>query len=269
MLRSVRVGFGTLVGLAGLAAVATSVVGPPVAAETANKIKIAFVGDSIVDNYWSGISRVVAADACMKKTVELGRYAKNGTGLTRGDKLYWPRQVAKIGESFQPQMFVASVGLNDRQFIIDANGARTPWGSPSWLDKYRAEITEFLKGASASKALVLLIGLPVMREAVDNTDAIEKNKMFADAVAQFNNPRVQYVEPWRLNATGEEAFTSYGKDKNDKMVQIRQTDGQHFTVAGEDLVAPYLFQKIAAAFANTGVQLGKTCATITGTSNTQ
>ena len=62
-------------------------------ADTASKIRIAFAGDSIVDNYWSGIERIVDGNPSLKNTVELGRFARNGTGLTRGDRVYWPREI--------------------------------------------------------------------------------------------------------------------------------------------------------------------------------
>src|SRR6202030_745427 len=83
------------------------------------KIRIAFAGDSIVDNYWSGIERIVDGNPCLKNIVELGRFARNGTGLTRGDRVYWPREIRRIGDVFKPALSVVSLGLNDRQFIVD------------------------------------------------------------------------------------------------------------------------------------------------------
>jgi hypothetical protein len=229
------------------------------AAEAPAKVKIAFAGDSLVDNYWSGITRVVAANSCLKTTMELGRFARNGTGLTRGDKVYWPREVRRIGDTFKPNLFVLSIGLNDRQFIVDGEGARTAWGAPEWTDKYRAQILEFLKGAAASKAAVLLIGLPITRDSVENADLQAKNKMFAEAVAALGAGNVEYVEPWRLNASGADSFSSYGPDRAGRTVQIRTADGEHFTVAGEDLTAAYLYPKIVTAFDHMGVPLGRSC----------
>jgi hypothetical protein len=223
-------------------------------AEPGIKPRIAFAGDSIVDNYWSGVARYIEANSCLKGAVELGRFARNATGLTRGDRVYWPREVRRIGDHFMPALFVLSIGLNDRQFIVDGNGARTAWGAPNWSDKYRQELEEFLKGAAAKKATVLLIGLPVMRSDVDNTDVNEKNGMFIEAVNKLAYPRLHYVEPWKLKATSPDVFASYGADKNGKMVQIRTSDGQHFTTGGEDLVAAYLFPKIVAALDESGMR---------------
>jgi hypothetical protein len=221
--------------------------------------KIAFAGDSIVDNYWEGILHVISASPCLKTSVELGRFARNGTGLTRGDKLFWPREVRRIGETFHPDLFVLSVGLNDRQFIVDGNGARTSWGAPDWADKYRALITEFLNGAAASKSGVLIVGLPIVRDSTENADLQGKNKMFAEAAAAIGSPTIKYVEPWRLKPDGADAFASYGPDRNGRTVQIRTSDGEHFTVAGEDLVAAYLYPKIVAAFEQMGTRLDRAC----------
>jgi hypothetical protein len=224
-------------------------------AEASSKIKIAFAGDSIVDNYWSGIERIIDANPCLKNTVELGRFARNGTGLTRGDRVYWPREIRRIDDVFKPTLSVVSIGLNDRQFIVDDHGARTAWGAPDWTDKYRHELDEFLKAAVATKAVVLMVGMPAMREAIDNADIDGKNAMFAEAIAALADPNLHYVEPWRLHAAGTETFASYGPDKSGRLVQIRSPDGQHFTSAGEDLAASYLFPKIVEALDAAGKNL--------------
>lgn len=253
--RRARRVFACALGLALLLFAPVSRAAPPdgVTAAPGAKVRIAFAGDSIVDNYWSGMTRVVDANPCLKAAVVLGRFAHNGTGLTRGDRIYWPREIKRIDEAFKPTLSVLSIGLNDRQFIVDGNGIRTAWGAPDWTDKYRHEIGEFLKAAVASDAIVLLVGMPAMRDAVDNNDVAEKNAMYAEAVKALDDPKLHYVEPWRLHDTGSEIFSSYGPDKNGRLVQIRTADGQHFTVAGEDLAAAYLYPKIAAALAENGI----------------
>ena len=223
--------------------------------EASGKIKIAFAGDFIVDNYWSGIGRIIDANPCLKNTVELGRFARNGTGLTRGDRVYWPREIRRIDDAFKPTLSVVSIGLNDRQFIVDGSGARTAWGAPDWTDKYRHELDEFLKAAVATKVVVLMVGMPAMREAIDNADIDGKNALFAEAIATLGDPNLHYIEPWRLHAAGPETFASYGPDKSGRLVQIRTPDGQHFTVAGEDLAAGYLFPKIVEALGEAGKNL--------------
>jgi hypothetical protein len=231
--------------------------------DATSKIRIAFAGDSIVDNYWSGIERIVDGNSCLKNTIELGRFARNGTGLTRGDRVYWPREIRRIDDVFKPTLSVVSIGLNDRQFIVDGSGARTAWGAPDWTDKYRHELDEFLKAAVSTKAVVLMVGMPAMREAIDNTDIDGKNAMFAAAIAALGDPNLHYIEPWRLHADGAETFASYGPDKSGRLVQIRTPDGQHFTAAGEDLAAGYLFPKIVEALDAAGKNLDQCLTNLT------
>jgi hypothetical protein len=245
---------GAAAGL--LLQVSASVAAPGAGTDTAStKIRIAFAGDSIVDNYWSGMVRIVDANPCLKSSIELGRFARNGTGLTRGDRVYWPREIKRIDDNFKPTLSVLSIGLNDQQFIVDGSGARTAWGAPDWTDKYRHEVDEFLKAAVATRSIVLMVGMPAMRDSTDNTDITGKNAMFAAAIEALGDPNLHYVEPWRLHSTGAESFASYGPDKSGRLVQIRTADGQHFTVAGEDLAANYLFPKIVEALEAAGKNL--------------
>ena len=235
----------------GMAAAGATVGDAPV------KIRIAFAGDSIVDNYWAGVDRIIEGNPCLKDAVELGRFAKNGTGLTRGDRTYWPREIKRVDAAFRPTLSVLSIGLNDQQFIVDGSGARTAWGAPDWTDKYRHELDEFLRAAIETRAIVLLIGMPAMRDVKENIAIGEKNALFAEAVAALGDANLRYVEPWRLHAEGLETFASYGPDKSGRLVQIRTTDGEHFTAAGEDLAASYLFPKIIEALDEAGKSLDR------------
>jgi hypothetical protein len=221
------------------------------AIENEPKARIAFVGDSLADGYWEGITVVTGRDACLRTHVELGRFAKNSTGLTRPDKLDWASEIRRIGESFKPNLFVMSVGLNDRQSVVE-HGQITPDNSPGYDDKYKERITAVLRNTAASKASLLWIGLPAMRAPVTDKDTREKNRLYEEAIAAFGAPNLQYVQPWKLAATGVDTFASFGPDQNGRMVQLRTPDGEHFTVSGEVLTAVYLLPRILASLAASG-----------------
>jgi hypothetical protein len=224
-------------------------------AESESKIRIAFVGDSIADGYWEGVSVTAGRDTCLKSQLEFGRFAKNSTGLTRPDRLDWAAELRRVADSFKPKLFVMSLGLNDRQSVVE-HGQITMDDSPLYGDKYKERITAVLKNAASAKAALLWVGLPAMRVPSSDRDAREKNRLFEEAIAAFGDPDIQYVEPWRLNAPGIDTFASYGPDQNGRVVQIRTPDGEHFTVAGEMLTAAYLLPRIVASVGRMAAQDG-------------
>ena len=223
------------------------------------KSKIAFIGDSTGDGLWGGVSGLLPREACLKNHIELGRFAKNSTGLTRPARFNWVDEVGRIAESFKPHLFVMSPGLNDRQSVVE-HGTVTLETSPDYPAKYRGRVTAVLKSVAAAKASLLWVGLPAMRDAAADRDAREKNKYFAQAIAEFGDPHIEYVEPWKLNPSGEDKFASFGPDKTGKMIQIRASDGEHFTPAGDLLVAAYLLPKMTATLVKGGAKLGEACA---------
>ncbi len=228
-------------------------------AQEAAKAKIAFIGDSTADGLWGGVTRLVPREPCLKGNVELGRFGKNSTGLTRPDRFNWADEIKKISDSFKPNLFVMSLGLNDRQSVV-LGGKVTLETSSDYPAKYKERITAVLKSVAASKAHLLWVGLPAMRDAAPDRDARDKNVLFAEAIREFGDPTLHYVSPWRLSGSGDDKFASYGPDPSGKIIQIRASDGEHFTPAGELLVAAYLLPKIIATLVASGVKFGESCA---------
>src|SRR6185295_6921945 len=248
MIRFVRsVGFATSLSL--LCSIAAH------AAPADAKARIAFVGDSLAQNYWAGVTRLVASDPCLKRNVDLGRFGRPATGLANSAYFNWLREIRRVDETYNPTVTVITIGLNDRQGIIDPKGTPIVRGAPNWADKYRQQIREFLQGAVANKAIVLFVGLPVTRDGYFNADMAAKNAMYAEAVASIGAPNLRYLEPWKLNTSGPETYSAYAPDRGGRPVQIRTGDGVHFTSGGDDLLAHYLLPKVVGALADAGIMV--------------
>jgi hypothetical protein len=114
-----------------------------------------------------------------------------------------------------------------------------------------------LKSAQAAGTRLSGVGLAAMRAAPADKDARLKNQYFSEAISEFGIAGVNYVEPWKLNpdAQGNDKFSSYGPDQTGKMVQIRASDGEHFTAAGDLLVAAYLLPKMLATLNKGGTPI--------------
>ena len=231
----------------------------PASALASEEVRIAFLGDSMVDGIWGGLLRAVQKESCLQGGVKLGRYGVIGTGLTRADKFDWTAEAKKILASFQPELVVVSLGLNDRQAMVGANKERTEFNTPEWQARYGDAAVAFIRSAAAAPAGLLWIGLPSMRDAAAQTDAQEKNRIFADAVQAAHDPRIVFIDPWRMSASGDDVFQAYGPDAGGTRIQIRASDGIHFTTAGYDMVAAYLLPKIVAHLKANKVDIAYPC----------
>jgi hypothetical protein len=240
----------------------TAIIGssdPLLAESPDNAVRIAILGDSMSDGIWGGLLRLTSKEVCLRARFSFGRYAENGTGLTRVDKFDWPTQTQKVIEDFHPDLNVISVGLNDNQSIVEPNKVRTDFGTSAWNEKYTEMITRFLNAASPASAGVLWVGNPVLRDRSAQLPSQERNGLFSDAISRFGDPKVRYVKPWQLNVDRDDVFQAYGPDLNGSRVQIRATDGVHFTMLGYDLVAAYLMPIILDHLQKSEIEIPYPC----------
>ena len=229
--------------------------GPAGPAAATSEIRIAFVGDSLADGLWGGIVRGVQRDRCLRGRVNCGRYARNGTGLTRLDTFSWPSEMRTIVGSFAPHVVVVSLGLNDRQLIVEEDQRRSQWGTAQWDERYMVNVQALARAAMSGGARVVWMGLPALRDRTADEDARVKNVLFETALTQLGEPGARFLAPWRLNQAGEDVFQSYARGATGGMIQIRATDGIHFTSAGYDMIVAYLFPHIVDALTEGGVAL--------------
>lgn len=215
----------------------------PLAAEP---VKIAFVGDSMADGIWGGAQRRASKDACLRNALRLGRFAEIGTGLARLDKFDWVSRIQAISAQFTPDVIIISMGLNDRTTVVSQSGRdRIELSHPNWQMAYLEQVSSFAKAATRSNATVLWIGIPVLRDEAANRDAKEKNSIFRQAVSTLGQSNIVFIEPWRLTDGDKDQYHPFFSN-GDSKVQLRATDGVHFTTAGYDLIVQYLWPHILA-----------------------
>ena len=94
------------------------------------KARIAFVGDSLAQNYWAGVVRLVANDPCLKSNVDLGRFGRPATGLANSAYFNWLREIRRVDEAYNPTVTVITIGLkklahsaNDFSSVSFADGS--------------------------------------------------------------------------------------------------------------------------------------------------
>jgi hypothetical protein len=236
-------------------------VGATTAAPGDPPTRVAFVGDSMADGLWGAMFRRLGKDKCLAEKIKLMRNAKNGTGLTRLDQYNWVEEVAALATDPGVDLFVASFGVNDRQSIVDAAKTRTEYGGTAFDARYETLVEEVARSALSHGSSILVMGLPVMLDPAANADATAKDKLFADAVAQVASPRAVYVPPWR-SRPGVDEYKPFLPNASDAMVQVRASDGVHFTGVGYDMVMDVLYPFIIASLKERGRDVASECQTM-------
>ena len=241
------------------AAMAFALASPPAAAEPdAAIIRIAFVGDSMADGLWGALFRRLGKDKCLAEKVKLIRRAKNGTGLTRLDQFNWIDEVGAIADDPGADLFVGSFGINDRQPIVEPDKTRVNYGGDAFDARYQSHVEDLIKRALAKNDSFLITGLPVMLDADADADAMAKNKLFVAAVTAAADPRAIYAQPWSSQPPPDE-YRPFLPNARNAMVQVRATDGIHFTTYGYDLVMDHFFPAILASLKQRGRDLVTEC----------
>ena len=230
---------------------------PPAHAASDAPIKIAFVGDSMADGLWGAMFRRLGKDKCLAEKIKLFRKAKNGTGLTRLDQFNWIDEVSSMTDDPAPDVFFGSFGINDRQGVVDASKARVEYPGPAFDKKYQGNVQELILAATSKGAWILIAGLPIMRDEKPNTDALAKNKLFADAVAALAKPTASYVEPWTAKTPDE--FKPYLPNAANTMVLVRAEDGIHFTGIGYDMVMDHFYTAVIDMIKRRGRDVAAEC----------
>lgn len=214
-------------------------------------INILFVGDSMSDGVGAAVQRITLKDNCLSKTLSITRKAEIGSGLARQDKFSWNNKIRSYVNEKNVDLVVASFGLNDRTNI--ANGdVRVDYKAPNWESQYEVQVKEFVQNVGATKAHLVWLGIPILRDAKANEDAQNNNNIYRKVITGLRQENAKFVEPWRSDPEGEDIFRSYVSDKNGLKVLVRATDGVHFTATGYDLVGqhlmPVLMQQIEQRF---------------------
>ena len=201
------------------------------AAAGRRRIHIAFVGDSMADGLWGAMFRRLGKDKCLAEKVKLIREAKNGTGLTRLDQFNWIDEVGAIaddpGAGPVRRLVRHQRSPADRRAGQDAHRLSA---APRSTRATRPSSRTSIQRAIAKDDSILIVGLPVMLDADANADARPRTSCSPRRVKAVGSPRATYAQPWTSQPAPDE-YKPFLPNARNTMVQVRATDGIHFTTS--------------------------------------
>jgi hypothetical protein len=198
------------------------------------------IGDSLGNDLGWGLAREIGND----RVLRLVQADKSSSGLATPWFYNWPAKEKVLLAQYHPQLVIATFGGNDEQ-NIRVDGHVVAFGSAPWIAAYTKIVTGLATAATKSGAYVLWVGMPIMQPNTYRANMVLINSVFLK-VAQ-SVPGMAFLPTWDLFAN------VHGQYANAALVNripsvLRSTDGIHFSLVGENVIATYVTHELGLVY---------------------
>jgi hypothetical protein len=202
-----------------------------------------FAGDSLAQVPGESLERAVGPRSAIRLFAVESRVS---TGLGRPDVYNWYTRFRDVIAQQRPRVAVLSLGSNDGHDYLSGvpDGVSVGGlGSPSWDAEYRRRLVGVTEEFARAGAHVIWIGLPITRGEGRNSGFRVVNRIMRSVVAAHPKTAT-FVDTWHLLATSQGRYADYLRDAHGRLVQMRSSDGVHFTPAAGDLIARSVLRRL-------------------------
>jgi len=190
-----------------------------------NKLRVAVIGDSLSQGLGPAIER--SLNPSLVRVLSLGRQS---TGLSREDYFNWQAGMRQIVEEFRPDLVFVMLGSNDAQAQISRDGSSIPVGSAQWIEGYRERAANLLREATRAGTHVVWVGIPIVEERQRWDFYRRVNDIYRDTASA--DPLGTYVDTWTPFEGRDGGYTTFVRNERGDLVEVRASDGVHFTPSG-------------------------------------
>ena len=187
-----------------------------------------------------GLARELASTRALK----LVQKDQSASGLVASWFYNWPQHLRALLAQYHPDLLIVCVGGDDEQ-AIKVNGHVYGFDSPQWRAKYTAVIRKIDTTATKVGSYVLWVGLPVMAPNGYREGAVALNSLYRSVAITV--PGVTYLPSWSLFANAQGQFQNAAPVNHVRSV-LREPDGIHFSLVGENVFATFVANEIATIY---------------------
>ena len=206
-----------------------------------NKLRVAVIGDSLSQGLGPAIERWM--NPSVVRVLPLGRQS---TGLSREDYFNWEAGMRQIVEEFRPDLVFVLLGSNDAQAQISRDGTAIPVGSVQWLEGYRERAADLLGEATRVGTHVVWVGIPIVKERQRWDFYRRVNDIYRDTASA--DPFGTFVDAWTPFEGRDGGYTAFVRNDRGDLVEVRASDGVHFTQTGYSFLARMAIRAADQAF---------------------
>jgi hypothetical protein len=136
----------------------------------------------------------------------------------------------QIVEEFRPDLVFVMLGSNDAQAQISRDGSSIPVGSAQWVEGYRERAAELLREATRAGTHVVWVGIPIVEERQRWDFYRRVNDIYRDTASA--DPLATFVDTWTPFEGRDGGYTAFVRNERGDLVEVRASDGVHFTPSG-------------------------------------
>jgi uncharacterized protein len=195
-----------------------------------NKLRVAVIGDSLSQGLGPAIERWM--NPSVVRVLSLGRQS---TGLSREDYFNWEAGMRQIVEEFRPDLVFVLLGSNDAQAQISRDGTSIPVGSVRWLEGYRERAANLLGEATRAGTRVVWVGIPIVKDRRHWDFYRRVNDIYRETASA--DPLGTYLDAWTPFEGRDGGYTAFIRNDRGDLVEVRASDGVHFTQVGYSFLA--------------------------------
>jgi hypothetical protein len=170
------------------------------------------------------------------------------TGLARPEVFNWPAYLTEVVNRDKPDAVVLTIGSNDDQSLTGDGGGQS-FGTPEWIAEYGRRVGGLMDSLTASGETTLFwVGIPPMA----NGERFDTRYVIINAIveeeAKKRPGKVAYVDTVPVLSAFGGGFAEYLPLDDGTLVQVRATDGIHFTREGGDRIASEVLKTMRETF---------------------
>lgn len=201
--------------------------------------RIGVFGDSFGDGLWAALYNQLPR----REAFQVLRYSQQATGFTRYRQTNLEDALADQLAEGPIDVAVISFGANDMQGLL-VDGRVAPLLSPAWQVEIEQRVTRYIGLLRAQGAVVVWIGLPVMRDGTFDAQVQGMNRFYAGVMARLGVP---FIDTRAAAAGPDGGYASHLPDPETGAPRlVRAGDGIHMSMRGYRLLIDTLAVRVRA-----------------------
>lgn len=217
----------------------TTAVKPVFTAE--EPLKIYLAGDSLMIEVGHAFTRKSES----LTSIDLFKRNPVGSGFADPATYDWPKQLTKDVSEFKPDVTVMLIGGNEK-VPMTINGVKVQPFTDEWNAEYVKRVQAGMDIITNAGAIVVWVGMPIMRSDEFSETARTLNAIYAQICA--DDPAAYYLDGYELFSDSNGKYSAYLTDSDGDNQLVRTPDGTHFTPAGGDRVVEAVLEILRKAY---------------------